>query len=296
MPNANSIAAQPAEWRTFNTTIAIPACRLPREELKRLYQIIDRKQREYGQTIIDKQVQQEGETAEAFEARKRLVTEAFVTSVTITGSNSETILAHSEAIFDHETLPNNIASVFYCTKTIPAVTLNHQAENFITVLLDFSLPPLFDFNNLPSLATNNVSNITITARDEQWFVVSRTRLMEFFEARKTNYDFLHRAAIYDLFLTFAGLPIAVWASIRTATSFSDIDKLPPIPRSLLYVYIFYFILILFRLAFSYARWLFPKIEMSSNITSKTLWHRSALIAILLGVVSTFVTDIIKLLF
>ncbi|MGO9543206.1 MAG: hypothetical protein ACLPPF_00195 [Rhodomicrobium sp.] len=296
MPEDNQLGVRPKEWRNYNTVIPVPACRLPRDELKRLYQIIDRKQKELRDRVLAQLEQAAEETEESFAQRAENVRNAFVTVVTIKGFNNEDVTANAENIFEYENLPNRIKSVFYSTKTGPQVFIKFDPQDSLQVFLDFSAPPLLNFHQLPTLATPNGSTVTITATNEQWFSASKQRLTEFFEERRTGYDWLHAPAIYDLLLSIIGLPIAVWASIRIGLSFQYIDKLSPIPRGLFYAYIFYFSLVLFRIIFSYARWAFPKIEMSSNMNSSQLLHRTALGAIVLGIVGSFAYDIIKTVF
>ncbi|MGO8952985.1 MAG: hypothetical protein ACLP1W_08665 [Rhodomicrobium sp.] len=294
MTENDQIGAEPSTWRNFSIHFPIPACRLSRPELKRLYQIIDTKQKEYRDRALTALFLVQGETEEHFEARRAEAFNAFVTSVTITGVNNEIITANNEQVFEDADMPTAIQSIFYTTMSVPQAVLKHLPGDRITVLLDFSSSPFFDFDKLPTLPTPNISNFEIYAKNEQWFAAAKLRLSEFFSDRQTKHNWLHRSAVYDILLALVGLPMAVLASLRVATNFKEIDNLSLIPRSLIYVYVFYVTLIIFRLIFSYARWVLPKVEMSSEVQSSQVAHRFILGAIILAVIGEFVFEIIKI--
>ena len=222
MPAIDQVKAEPREWRNFSATLPIASCRLPRQELKRLYQLVDAKQKEYMGVILGRQFKTAEETEEQFGVRKKVIEKAFVTSVTVTGHNHEVITANSADIFDSEYMPTQIRSILYTTRTVPNAVLNHLSEEWIDVFLDFSCPPLFDFERLPTLPTPNASTLRIEARNEQWFSAAKARLLEFFKERSTSVNWLHRAAVYDVFLGLLGLPIATWASVKVAVQFKGI--------------------------------------------------------------------------
>ncbi len=295
MPTNNQVIVDPREWRSFSATLPIGSCYLPRQELKRLYQLIDTKQKEYRDVMLAQQFRTPQESEEQFEARKKLIENAFVTSVVITGQNHEVITANNEDIFEKEYMPTVIKSILYTTRSVPNAVLNHFPGDWIDVFLDFSSPPLFDFERLPTFPTPNASTIRIEARNEQWFSAAKARLSEFFGERSTGVNWLHRAATYDILLGVVGLPIATWVSIKVGLHFKELDVLAIFPRSLVYVLMFFLSILAFRVTFSYARWTLPKVEVSSNGATRQVGHRVAIAAILLGIGGSFVYDLLKLL-
>jgi hypothetical protein len=74
--------------RTFTTTSPIEACRLRRDDLARLYRIINERQIEYGQTLLNQLAQQPMESPEEFRARRIRVENEFITTVSVTGLNN----------------------------------------------------------------------------------------------------------------------------------------------------------------------------------------------------------------
>ena len=120
----------------------------------------------------------------------------------------------------------------------------------------------------------NESNFAISADDESWFSATKARLSQFFSERRTSTDWLHRAAVYDILLVFTGLPMAIWLAYRVVGGITD-GRSPPIIISILYVYVFFAAIQLFRILFSYSRWVFPKVELDTE-SGSPLRHRGYL--------------------
>src|SRR5437879_3936012 len=102
--------------RTFTTTSPIRACRLRRDDLKRLYRIINERQIEHRETILNLLAQLPTETPAQFQERKDRVANAFTTTVNITGATSnEVVSGEGEQFLDSENIPDSIATIFYTT-------------------------------------------------------------------------------------------------------------------------------------------------------------------------------------
>jgi hypothetical protein len=81
----------PPAPRTFTVTSALTACRLRRDDLARLYRIINERQIESGQAVLNQLAPLPDESPEQFEARRARVTNAFVTTVNLTLANKEIV-------------------------------------------------------------------------------------------------------------------------------------------------------------------------------------------------------------
>jgi len=134
---------------------------------------------------------------------------AFVVSVTITAENGELLTGNREEIFDDINIPTRIRSVFYSTHSVPNAVLKFLPQDRITLFLDFSQPPILDFSRLPTLPTPNESNFEISADSESWFAASKVKLAEFFNERRSGYEWFHRAGVYDVLLFVIGFPLGV---------------------------------------------------------------------------------------
>jgi hypothetical protein len=106
-------------------------------------------------------------------------------------------------------------------------------------------------------------------------------LIDFFNERRTGFDWLRKAGIYDLLLFIVGLPFAL-VIVYEVSSIIEKLQLPMMLTSGLYVYAFFVGLYIFRGLFTYLRWVFPKIEIESD-TSPPLHHRALWLLIILGI-------------
>lgn len=72
---------------------------------------------------------------------------------------------------------------------------------------------------------------------------------------------IYKPFAYDFLLFLLGYPMALWASSRLSPLWVDAGT----PLSVaLHVYVFFVILIGFRLAFSTARWMYPYVELAES--------------------------------
>jgi hypothetical protein len=282
--------------RTFVTKAPIKACRLRRDDLARLYRIINDRQIEYGQMFVNQVLaQQPTESPAQFQERKLRVQSAFVTTVNVTGSNNKVVSGSGEHFLASENIPDNILTVYYTTTAGPnALGISLESvENGAILLLDFSRPTILDFTKLPTFATQNNSNFEIKATSEAWFTTLNTRLTQLFDERRTGFNWLHQPGIYDLLLFILGLPFALWLPYRLSQVIDQM-KLPNMLATGLYVYLFLFGLFIFRGMFTYSRWVFPKVEIQSD-ASPPLRHRTIWAAIMVGVFGSAIWDAVKAL-
>jgi hypothetical protein len=98
----------PTLVRTFTTTSPIRACRLQRDDLKRLYRIINDRLIEYKETVVNQQRQLPNETLEQFQERRMRVANSFTTTVNVTGTNQEVVIGQKESFFDTTNISDNI--------------------------------------------------------------------------------------------------------------------------------------------------------------------------------------------
>jgi hypothetical protein len=290
----DNIGKTPEGWRNFSDKTPLAAMVLRKGDLKKLYKIINDKQIEFRDRFMPVLALQQNETQDAFDARKKRVSDSFVTSMTIHRLNGEYLHGNNEAFLDESNLPDQIRSIFFTTSTVPA-TLGIVPASKIVVFLDFTRPPLFDFSRLPSLPTPNESNFEVASDNEVWFAGSRARLIDFFNARTATVNWLHSGAIYDVALNILGFPIAIWACYHVSRVLEGAPNLPTIITSAIYIYIFFLALNLFRVFFFYSRWVFPKVELETE-RSSPFRHRAAWAAITLAVLGAAIWDAVRLMF
>lgn len=289
----DNIGKSPEAWRNYSTRVPIAAIRLKRSDLKRLYQIVNNKQMEYRDRILSGLSAHTSETKEDFSARYNSVHDAFVTSISVTGTNNEMVHGNSEAFLDSPNIPEQLRSVLISTTSVPQAVLHFTPLCSVVLFLDFSRSPLLDFSNLPTLPTPNESNVTIAADNESWFTSTNAKLKEFLSERRTGTNWLHRAATYDVLVGILGVPLAIWLDYRVGVVIEK-KELPSIISSAVFVYIFFAALAVFRLLFSYSRWVFPKVELDSE-RSSPFRHRAVWATIILAIVGAVLYDGLKLL-
>jgi hypothetical protein len=291
MTETQSVLPQPI--RNFEWKVPIVACRLSREDMKRLHKIIEDKQVEDREDIIKNiRKQQPNESAEDFQVRRERVADACRTTITVTGMNGEIILGHGESFLDDSIIPERIATIYCDTRSRFAALLNLPRANWVSILLDFTSPPPLDWNPIPSSPTRNNSIYNISAQNEGWGTSLNSRLDSFLAERKTRRNWLHKQGAYDILVLVLGLPLALWAAARFGGLLIEGRELPSVLSIACYIYLFLLALNIFREIFSFARWTFPKVELISPGSSPTV-YRAILAAILIGIVGSALWDAIK---
>lgn len=239
---------------------------------------------------------QPNEKTEEFDARKKKVYDSFITSMTIHTTNDVMFHGNNESFVEEANLPDQIRSIFFSTSSVPQAVLGFIPARRIIVFLDFTTPPLLDFSRLPTLPTPNESSFEIVADDHSWFTSSNAVLTDYFNTRKTRLNWLHRAAMYDILMLILGLPLSIWAVYRLSVALERAPRMPLIISSAIYIYAFFFSLNVFRVLFSYSRWVFPKVELEAGSSPSPLRHRSAWLAIMAPLAVAVLYDVAKTLF
>lgn len=290
---ATNVGKAPEAWRNHGIVRnQVSACRLQKGDLKKLYRIMSKWQSEYREQILPILEQQATETEDQFKKRYKRVFDCFAVSVTIATTTGIMITGNSENVLDENELPENIKNILISTRSVPATVLPVVAC-YIDVFLDFTQPPMLEFARMPTLATANETNYSIQADNETWFLAANSDIDQYFKARLTNVDWIHKAGSYDVLLFVFGFPVAIWLTYRAYAAFARF-QLPTVINIAIYVYAFFVALNLFRMLFYYARWVFPKIELQTSGRS-ALKQRSILAALLLSIIGGAALDAIKAL-
>jgi hypothetical protein len=102
---------------------------------------------------------------------------------------------------------------------------------------------------------------------------------------------LHRGGAYDALLFLIGIPLGIWVVIHLTPTVAT-RNFPTIISYSIYVYAFLATLGLFRMFFSYSRWVFPKIELET-LRNAALRQRVIWGAIILAVLGAAIWDALK---
>lgn len=158
---------------------------------------------------------------------------------------------------------------------------NVEPTHFFRITFDFSQPPLFDWQFAVSAPTPNASEVTVWGNNDEWIRAVCHTVTDHLRNRRTHRQWLHRPFVYDLGLFTVGFPGAFLFIKRLYPSISpSLAGLHPVIEAAVYIYIGLFCLLVYRLAFSYTKWAFPKLELlgTENGPSKhrLFWYCLAL--------------------
>lgn len=187
-------------------------------------------------------------------------------SVTILarGESGEQILTLDQDILKQESLPRPLQLItFDLGHYYKLVFRGADAPNRATVTLDFSKPRPIDLSNASGSPTPNRSMIHVIGSGSIWVSGVYQKLLSTIEQNKTGVGFLHSGYVYDALLFTLGLPfVLTFAAVVSHRASKAIEFEPAIYQVAAFLFMLAVALMIFRLAFSFARWLLPYIEFA----------------------------------
>jgi hypothetical protein len=264
------------------------------DNLKKLFLILQERCHAAGEIEVSNFKQME-QTDEIYEQNKSILRERFELKLTVTSSDGQELWGGISELFDSSNFPDQLKAI-YVNSEIPLKIINYSPRNSFELFLDFSKPELFNLSLLPSQATPNASNIIVQGYDATWVHGVYHELTNFIKRYPAKLTWLHKHSIYDFLVWGFGLPFGFWVTYRLSNILNKVfGNFSTFVQSASYVYVFLASLIIFRLLFDYARWVWPLVEYrsSTNIGQK---HRIILGTITLGLVSACIYDILKTIF
>ncbi|QIO58867.1 hypothetical protein [Rhizobium leguminosarum] len=254
------------------------------DQLKRLWRDLDsevQEQRKIEQHNADVHIKA-GETDAALDATFRVAC-----IVTRSDNHRDIFYTDDELVLPPE---GTLISFVVFTNVIPYKEAMNGAEPYhqFEVLLDFTQPGLLDASTQLSEPTANPSGFLIGGSRSGWRAGIESAVKKRIKERNRLWSWFHLQFIYDLFLLLLGMPFALYLCWRLAPA---VDRLfggaSPVVIGGAYVYIGFVSIWLYRVAFSYTRWAFPKVELADqNNPSKK--HRFVIGGLLLFIVGSVV--------
>lgn len=253
---------------------------------KKLYSVLKVSTEESANQDIAKLVQSPDKTQEEFEGLKTYAKSLYKVVIHIYGSRGEYIFTENSNMFNDPSLPDKINRVIFENSTRFKTFTQREPVNQFRIVFDFTTPPIFDFNISPSLATPINSSIDIVGENAMWVSGTYKKIVELLENRKNKQGWLHRNNVWDLFLWIGIMPIIfrILFLLQKASP-ASMSNLSGVLKGAIYVYVFFFLLNLFRIVFSYARWVFPYLELNTPLR-KTNLHRLLLGTIVVSIIGT----------
>ena len=271
----------------------IAACAFSKADLQALCERLQ----EWGDKASEEEIkhyQPLDRTPEQLLADVASLREGFKIKVTMQGIDDERIFGTIAAVFNSPRFPDKVKSLYINTQQNLKDLYNWLPRNHFQLLLDFTKPEIFNLSLSPSGSTPNASSIRVSGLDSTWVNGVYSEVTNFIKRKETRRRFLHRHSIYDWLILCGGFPFAFSIAYKLSGLINSLfGEHSGILKSAAYVYVFYFSLLLFRMLFDYARWIFPIVEYKES-TDTAQKHRAILVLLVLGVFGNLLYDVLKI--
>lgn len=213
-----------------------------------------------------------GRTPQEIASLRDALREAYTFFITVSGFDGSQLSGTIESVFGMPSFPADVATVFVDSAT-KFRNQKRTPRNYMTLFIDFQRPAIFNFNLMPSHATENASNFKTWGLDEVWVRGVYHEVESFVKQRTSGARWLHKHSIYDVLLFCIGFPFAFWLAYRSQPLVLKLGTSQFVAAAG-YVYVWMAALWGFRALFHYARWIWPLIEYS-RANSRASVHRGA---------------------
>jgi len=221
--------------------------------------------------------------------------QAFKITVTIAGPNGQSLYGEDVAVFESPSRPDKINLIYMTNITAYQRFTGHRPANSFELWFDFSKPPLLDASSPVSAPTPNGSLLKISGMTETWVAAVADAVLGITGARKVPEAWMHKAFAYDAGLVTVALPFAFYLCWRASSFISSrLAVIHPVVSGAAFVYVFFLSLMLYRMLFGYAKWAFPKVELTNN-NDTARRHRAILFVIVTGLLVNVVWEFRRLL-
>ena len=273
----------------------ITSLSIGKDDLRILFNILQERSNGAGEIELAK-FQQLDQTDEIYEENKKIIRDGFELKMTLLSSDGQEFWGTIDDVFESPNFPDQVKSIFVGSEIPLTVSYNYYPRNSFQLFLDFSKPDLFNLSFLPSQATPNESNITVQGYDSTWVHGVYNEFNSFIKKSTSYFTWIHKHSVYDLLVWGFGLPFGFWTTYKLSNFLTNVfGEFSIFVQSAAYVYVFLVSLILFRLLFHYARWVWPLVEYRSS-RNTALKHRLSLGAIMLSLISALIYDLFKSIF
>lgn len=261
--------------------------------LRRLLEMLQ--ERAYAAAEIEKHNFQRrpDQTDEMYGRAINEIGDGFGLFLTLSGIDGRKLTGNISEVFDSPNFPDEVRDVFFDTSTTLRSRYNYVPLNKMILFLDFGRPEVFNFTILPSQETRNESNLTVEGRDVTWVNGVFKEFFDFVQRRPSTAAWLHRHSVYDLMLWLVGFPLSFWICSKLSPHIESLfTQASVFLKSALYFYVFVLALNVLRVAFHYARWIWPLTEFQGerNATAK---HKAFFAVLASGLGLPALYDVLK---
>ena len=270
------------------------------DALKKLYELLKTLNEEALKNELneyEERVKKENSRISTYEIKKNKaeISKLYAISIEIFDTKGGYLSSFNpEDILNKNKLPDDIKSIQFRN------SLSFQNQRIfvqsyqLSVEFDFSKVSFGGINSNASNETFNNSRINVVGFNGSWVEGACRRIEEFILLRKNNRGWIHRRDIFAFIMWLIVLPITFW-------NLGKIDKLitakllsfSGIYITFFYIYVIVIIIFISSLIFRYARWLYPPVELKSDLNNIQKAQRIFLYTILSGLIIKIAIDIIS---
>lgn len=218
---------------------------------------------------------------------------SFKLSVQIFGAKGEFLSGDDNSIFDDENFPERLNKISFDSSISFKQRTGLEPINKIYVLFDFSKKTLFDFTFPIQKTSPPKSSRQIYGSDETWVRGVNDTIKDFVKDNKKRRGWLHAELTHILYIYAISIPASFWIVYKISEYLKG--KVPSVLSIGIYIYIFFMILIMFRIMHNYAKWIYPLYEFVPESGTKMGKHKRALYFIFFIFIPALLT-IINLIF
>lgn len=265
-----------------------------KDELLKLFKKLEERNYAAGEIEVSN-FKQMDQSKEEYEKSKEALKNSFKTQICVTGTDGEQIIGAISEVFNSPNFPDKLKSILVSSDSSFQFNYDIKPRNHFTLFIDFNKPQILDLSFLPSQATPNESNIYVRGFDATWVHGVFSEANNFIDRHSSKFTWIHRHSIYDLLVWLLGLPFGFWTVYNLSGLLDKVfGSLSQFLLSAVYVYVFLASLLIFRLAFHYARWVWPLVEYQSP-KNEAYKHRITIVAIYIGLIGKLLYDLIKII-
>lgn len=238
--------------------------------LKRLYNILDKAIIEAGKIASGELQQIPGQSIDDYNKLKESVQDSYVLEVVLIYgsrqySKGKFLVAQNEEILDESNLSAALTNIIFTNIEPFQRKFNMLPTHSVRLELDFDRGPIFDLTVSPSKATEHLNAFEIKGSDDNWVAGTEDAVLDLFREGSNKWSWFHKKNIYDIILWPIILPLSFLYLYRIQMLFGNyIASFNTTLQVFIYIYFIIVVLLIFRILFNFARWLFPYMELKGT--------------------------------
>lgn len=284
--------------KTFTREVKIPSCTLDMQKLEKFRDLIVTINEEFAvaqlntvASLLDSQ-----KVGEGLLGNEVRVKNAVMPSFKIMGQNGDQIETYMPDELNWSVIPMPLKEIRINSGVGYTYLFKESWQrNRLVVVIDFSSHDVMDLLSSPTKGTENLSSISISGDNATLVNGAYEQILRFFIENKSGWNFLHTRNIYDFSLWLGLIPFLFFLLSRFDDQLKDVGGLSSSAVNMLYICIFLFLLLFFRIIYNWGRWLFPYIEFELNKPPLLKTQRTLFATATLAIFTNVIWELLNLL-